>query len=98
MAMIMTSQGAICASMKVTMSPRRPRNRIRARAKAANRAMTSEHSTEQTVTVTELRTSVQKWSACTARSKWPRVTSVGNHTGFSAMMSPVGLKAVANIQ
>lgn len=89
MAMIMTSQGAICASMNVTMSPRRPRNRIRASAKAANRAMTREKTTDRTVTVTELTTSVQKWSASTAFLKWLKVTSVGNHTGFSAMMSPV---------
>ena len=30
--------------------------------------------------------------------KWSKVMSVGNKTGVSVMMSPVGLKAVANIQ
>ncbi len=60
--------------------------------------MTRENTTDRAVTVTEFRTRVQKWSASTAFWKCSRVAFVGNHTGSSAMMSPVGLKAVANIQ
>lgn len=96
--MTMTSQGAIWASMNPMMKPRRPLNRIRARANAAARPMTSEKTTASTVTVTELRTSVQKLSAPNAVLKCSNVMSVGNQTGFSLMMSPVGLSAVANIQ
>lgn len=48
--------------------------------------------------MSELLTYVQKWSASVAVLKCSKVMSVGNQTGFSEMMSPVGLKAVANIQ
>ncbi|CAM5736179.1 hypothetical protein STENM223S_05266 [Streptomyces tendae] len=54
--MTMTSQGAIWASMKPTMKPRRPLNRIRARAKDPASAMISEKTTAQTVTMNELPT------------------------------------------
>ena len=96
--MTMTSHGAICAIMKVSRMPRRPLKRMRAIAKDASSAISSEAATESTVTVNELRTRVQKWSAATAFRKCSKVMSVGNHTGVSVMMSPVGLKAVLNIQ
>lgn len=60
--------------------------------------MISEKRTARQVTVSELRTYVQKWSASVAVLKCSNVTSVGNQTGVSEMMSPVGLNAVENIQ
>ncbi len=60
--------------------------------------MIREKRTARQVTVSELRTNVQKCSASVAVPKCSNVMSVGNHTGSSAMMSPVGFSAVANIQ
>lgn len=76
----------------------RPLKRMRAIAKDATSAITSEAATEIRVTVNEFPTRVQKWSARTAFLKCSKVMSVGNHTGVSVMMSPVGLNAVLNIQ
>ncbi|CAM5579732.1 hypothetical protein SALBM217S_01328 [Streptomyces griseoloalbus] len=96
--MTMTSHGAIWASMNPMTKPRRPLNRMRARAKAPASAMIRENRTARQVTTSELRTNVQKCSASTAVPKCSNVMFVGNQTGSSAMMSPVGFSAVANIQ
>ncbi len=96
--MVMTSQGAICAAMMTSTKTLRPRKRIRAIAKDASVAITSEITTARTVTMKLLAVYVQNFGTLTAVLKCSRVASNGTNTGVLLMMSFDGLKAVLIIQ
>lgn len=73
-------------------------NRNRAIAIAANSEMISDRTTEETVTVRELRTNVQKPGLSSARVKFSRLIGQGMNFGTALRMSDRSLSAVATIQ